>query len=67
MKNDHKAEALKALDEAIATVDAIAAGRVLTPLEWLKLGTVMGYARRNIEQIQELKRIRKPKAPAQPA
>ncbi len=62
MKIDHKAEALRALDESIETVNAIASGKELAPLEWIKLGAVMGYARANIEKIQELKRIRKPQS-----
>ena len=61
MTVNYKQEALVALDEAIATVDRIARGGALSPLEWVKLGSIMGYARKSIEQIQELKRSRKPK------
>lgn len=62
MKENPKAEALKALAEVIETVDQIARGKELTPLEWIKLGAIMGYIKANVEKTQERQRVRKPKS-----
>jgi len=63
---NHKQEALKALDEVILMLSAVSQGKTLTPLDWMKLGATAGFARVQVEQIQELKKQRKTQPAASP-
>ena len=58
----HKQEALKALEEVSGK---LLQPKTLTPLVLIQIHATVEYARRNVEQIMELKRVRKEKAPAQ--
>ena len=58
MKEDPKGEALEAIDQISK---ALKGESPLTGLERMKLAAVADYAYKQVGDIQELKRIRKPK------
>ena len=58
MKKSHKDEAIKAIGE----VERMLLGETpLSPLDRIRAKATLEYARQQLEGIQELKRIRKPK------
>ena len=62
MKEDPKGEALEAIEQAIKRISEPKHGETLAQLrERADLTALLGYAMDKVIEIQELKRVRKPK------